>query len=110
MDWLIEKTMHIASAGFLAFGAITLATVDAGAIEKLVATFGTLIALAWYMYYNTKVTIPTINKIHTESSEKRDKLFTDSLKEEREARDRLTKEFRESLRDVTGTCRYREGE
>lgn len=121
MEWLLFKTLNVIAAGWITASAYIFALTDTSAIEKLVATFGTLIALAWYMYQNTKVTIPTIHKDNREAIEKLTethersqhelgRLFSDSLKEERESRETQAREFQASLREMTGTCRWKDKE
>ena len=59
---------------------------------QLISTLGVLVVLAWYMYYNVTVTVPTIVKLHTDSeretavkfaeaSERKAELFANTQKE-----------------------------
>ena len=58
--------------------------------SQITTTLGTLVVLAWYMYYNQTKTMPELQAKHTE-------LVKEILKDNREATESIANKFTQSL-------------
>lgn len=67
-----------------------MASLTPDVFSQVVTTLGTLVVLAWYMYYNQTKTMPDLQEKHTS-------LVKEILKDNREATENITNKFTQSL-------------
>jgi hypothetical protein len=72
--------------------------VDAFGWSETVLPLGVAAILAWFLYYATSKLIPQLHKEHTEATERICKMFSDSLKDERDAHRTEVAAMREKFR------------
>lgn len=74
-------------------------------IVQLITALGIPGVLVWYLYHTTTKTIPELTKTHSEGMKEVTKAFTDTLKDERSAREREITALQNALPKI---CTFRE--